>query len=140
MNETDSISCAQFLTLLLAVGMTQRSSLIKIYPRVLFKIYPRLLLGHLRAIVRVKDGLFPWPLVAYTADEINEQFGKGSNAYFRIFSEGFWNGKNLWDVQKGTHVLWKSVPIGRNGVTSTKVEYFSGLVEEWHDSEFLDIS
>ena len=37
----------------------------------------------------------PKPLVAYSADEINEQFGEGSNAYFRIFSEGFWNWKTF---------------------------------------------
>ena len=30
----------------------------------------------------------PKLLVAYSADEINEQFGKGSNAYFRTFSGG----------------------------------------------------
>ena len=71
----------------------------------------------------------------YTPDEINEQFGEGSNAYYRIFPEGFWNGKNLWEVTKGTRALWKNVLR-----TSTKVEYFSGLVEDWHDSEFLDIS
>ena len=29
----------------------------------------------------------PKPLVAYSADEMNEQFGEGSNAYFRIFSD-----------------------------------------------------
>ena len=46
--------------------------------------------------------------VAYSADEINEQFGEGSNAYFRIFSEGFWNGKNIWEMKKGTCVLWNS--------------------------------
>ena len=77
----------------------------------------------------------PKPLVAYSADEINEQFGEGSNAYFRIVSEGFWNGKNILEMKRGTRFLWKNVLR-----TSTKVEYFSGLVEDWHDREFLDIS
>ena len=42
-------------------------------------------------------------------------------------------------MKKWTRVLWKNVPKGRNGGTSTKVEYFSGPVEDWHDSEFLNI-
>ena len=49
MNETDSISCAQFLTLLLAVGMGQRSSLFKIYltttHRLLEVLFAKILLG-----------------------------------------------------------------------------------------------
>jgi len=42
----------------------------------------------------------PEPWFAYSSDKINEQFGEGSNAYFRIFSEGFWNGKNIWEWRK----------------------------------------
>ena len=81
---------------------------------------------------------YPVP-IKYTPDEINEQFGEGSNAYYRIFPEGFWNGKNISEVKKGTPVVWKNVPQGRNGGTSTKVEYVSGRARDWHDSEFLDI-
>ena len=49
-----------------------------------------------------KQGKIPKPLVAYKEEEINEQFGEGQHAYYRIFPEGFWNGKNLWEVTKGT--------------------------------------
>ena len=87
-----------------------------------------------------KQGEIPKPLVAYKEEEINEQFGEGQHAYYRIFPEGFWNGKNLWEVTKGTRVLWKNVPTGPNGGTSTKVEYFSGLVENWADNDFLYVS
>ena len=82
----------------------------------------------------------PEPLVAYTEAEINQQFGHDPEAYFRIFAEGFWDGKDIWAVQKGTRVLWKGVPKGRNGGESTKVEFFSGLVHGWEDSNFITVS
>ena len=82
----------------------------------------------------------PKPLAAYSADEINSYFGSDSKAYFRIFPEGFWNGKNLMDVDKGTRVLWKGPKKGKRGADSTKVEYFSGLCRGWKDWDFLVVS
>ena len=82
----------------------------------------------------------PEPLPAYSEAEINQQFGHGPEAYFRIYAEGFWDGKDIWEVQKGTRVLWKGVPKGRNGGESTKVEFFSGLVHGWEDSNFITVS
>ena len=75
----------------------------------------------------------PEPLVAYRADEITGYFGYASTAYYRIFREGFWNGENIWDVRKGTRVLWKGVCTGPSGGESTKVEYFAGFVHEWQE-------
>ena len=55
----------------------------------------------------------PEPLPAYSEAEINQQFGHGPEAYFRIYAEGFWDGKDIWEVQKGTRVLWKGVAKGK---------------------------
>ena len=50
----------------------------------------------------------------YTPDEINEHFGEGSNAYYRFFPVGFWNGKNISEVKTGTRISWKNVRLGLN--------------------------
>ena len=80
------------------------------------------------------------PLPAYSEAEINQQFGNHPDAYYRIYAEGFWDGKDIWEVQKGTRVLWKGVAKGKNGGESTKVEFFSGLVHGWTDSDFIIVS
>ena len=81
----------------------------------------------------------PEPLPAYSEAQIDQQFGNHPDAYFRIYADGFWDGKDIGEVQKGTRVLW-GVAKGRNGGESTKVEFFSGLVHGWTDSNFIIVS
>jgi hypothetical protein len=77
----------------------------------------------------------PKPSLAYTQDEVDNMFGSEKDAYFRIPSDGFWDGWNIWSLKRGSRVLWKSGAMGPNGGDSTKVELFSGLV---HDCNIRD--
>ena len=60
--------------------------------------------------------------------------------YYSLPGVPFWNGKDLADVDTGSHVLWKSVPTGKNGGESTRVEYFHGIIHGWYDPETVVIS
>ena len=82
----------------------------------------------------------PKPLPAYSPEEIEAQFGPDEDDYYRIFPEGFWNGKNIRDVRNGARVLWKGIKKGKSGGESTKEEYFSGLVHGWQDHDFVIVS
>ena len=44
--------------------------------------------------------------------------------YFKFPRTPFWDGKDLGDVVKGVHCLWKGVSIGKNGGDSTRVDVF----------------
>ena len=49
----------------------------------------------------------------------------------------FWNGKDINEVVKGTHCLWKGVATGKQGGRSTTVEYFHGTCQGWEDGECI---
>ena len=72
----------------------------------------------------------PKLLVAYSADEINEQFGEGSNAYFRIFSEGFW--------KQGIKFLSQASKVGLFGVAMDEREALA--VDSSSDAELVNVS
>ena len=65
---------------------------------------------------------------AYTEKDVQAMFDTG---YFRYPETPFWNGKDIWQVERGTHCLWKNVPAGKRGGESTKVEFFHGEVHGW---------
>ena len=75
--------------------------------------------------------------IQITEEEVQAMFDDGS---FRKPEKPWWNGNNIWDVCQGTHVLWKSVPTGKRGGESTKVEYFNGLCHGWQNNDYLLIS
>jgi hypothetical protein len=82
----------------------------------------------------------PKPLRAYTQQELNSFVGSDSGAYFRMPPGGFWNGKDLLSLAKGSRVLWKSGASGKRGGDSTKVEVFSGIVHDWAGDQFIVLS
>ena len=59
----------------------------------------------------------------FTAEDVQLMF---DNGYFRYPETPFWNGKDIWQVKRGTHCLWKNVPVGKHGGESTKTELFHG--------------
>ena len=71
---------------------------------------------------------------ANTDEDVQEMF---DTDYFRFPETPFWDGKNIWQVKKGTHCLWKSVPIGKRGGQSTKTEFFHGEVHGWQGDEII---
>ena len=76
----------------------------------------------------------PPPRPAHTFAEVDAMFATG---VFRKPRPPFWNGFAIGDVVPGTHVLWKSVPIGRKGEQSTRLEYFSATCDGWVDDEHV---
>ena len=71
---------------------------------------------------------------AFTAEDVQDMFDTG---YFRFPERPFWDGKNIWQVKKGTHCLWKNVPIGKRVGWSTKTELFHGEVHGWQGDEVI---
>ena len=71
---------------------------------------------------------------AYTKKDVQLMF---DNGYFRYPETPFWNGKDIWQVKRGTHCLWKNVPVGKRGGQSTKVEFFHGEVQGWDGDEAI---
>ena len=66
----------------------------------------------------------PQALPAKTQKDVQCLFDSG---YYKFPETPFWDGRTIWDVDKGTHCLWKNVPKGKRGGESTKVQYFHGL-------------
>ena len=93
--------------------------------------------------VRLEDITPPWSSLTpvYNEKTVEELFGPTADHYFRIPSDGFWDGKNGFrTLKKGCRVLWKSGSKGKNGGESTKVEFFSGMIHDWKDDDFCVIS
>ena len=79
----------------------------------------------------------PPPLQAHTEEDVQEMLDTG---YFEIPFPPFWDGLRLWDVKKGTHVLWWDMPTGRRGGRSTRVKYFHGTCDGWYDEHNVIVS
>ena len=79
----------------------------------------------------------PPPIKFNTNETVQEMF---DTKYFQVPDGGFWNGKKLWDIQRGTHLLWKNVPLGPNGGESTKHEVFHGQCHGWANNSHVIVS
>jgi hypothetical protein len=71
---------------------------------------------------------------ANTNESVKKMFDDG---YYKFPETPFWDGKNMWDVVRGTHVLWKNVPRGKKGHESTKTEVFHGECHGWKEDEVI---
>ena len=71
---------------------------------------------------------------AHTKESAQEMFDIGYYSYPETL---FWDGKDIWNVSKGTHCLWKNVPKGKRGGDSTKTEVFHGEVHGWEGDDVL---
>ena len=71
---------------------------------------------------------------ANTKEIVQEMFDTG---YYKYPETPVWDGKNLWEVVKGAHCLWKNVPQGKNGRDSTKTEVFHGECHGWEKNEVV---
>ena len=78
--------------------------------------------------------VIPPPLPVNTDEDIHKMF---RDRYYSWPDTPFWDGRNIWDVVKGSHALWKSVPTGKSGGESTKVEYFHGHVHGWQNDNVI---
>ena len=78
--------------------------------------------------------VIPLPLQAHTKEDVKEMF---DTEYFKFPETPFWNGKNMWDVRRGTHLLWKNVPKGKKGGESTKHEVFHGECHGWKEDQVI---
>ena len=72
--------------------------------------------------------------LANTEETVQDMFDQ---CYFRFPDTPFWDGKNIWQVKRGTHCLWKNVPVGKRGGESTKVELFHGEVHGWDGDDCI---
>jgi hypothetical protein len=63
---------------------------------------------------------------AYTEADVDQKFATG---YFRKLPFT----SDVMTINWGSHVLWKSAGVGKNGGPSTKVEYFHGMCQGWKD-------
>ena len=57
------------------------------------------------------------------------------NKYF--YKVPFWDGKDIWSIDIGSHALWKKAPLGPRGGQSTKVEVFHAQVHGWRHNDEL---
>jgi hypothetical protein len=48
--------------------------------------------------------------------------------YYKV---DFWDGSDIWSLDRGAHVLWKKALVGPRGGPSTKQEFFHGMVHGW---------
>ena len=76
----------------------------------------------------------PPALQANTRNDVQKMF---DTKYYIIPEDPFWDGKDLKKVDKGMHVLWKKVPLGKNGGDSTKLEVFHGECHGWEKDKVL---
>ncbi len=93
--------------------------------------------GSHRTVTVVADArtnAIPPALKANTEESVQEMFDTG---YFKYPETPFWDGKNLEDVVKGAHCLWKNVPQGKKGGESTKTEVFHGECHGWEKDEVI---
>ena len=81
-----------------------------------------------------RNDAIPPALPANTLQDVQDMFDSG---YYAYPETPFWDGRNIGDVDTGTHCLWKNVPTGKRGGESTKVEYFHGECHGWEDGECI---
>ena len=70
----------------------------------------------------------------FTAEDVQDMFDTG---HYRYPETPFWDGKDIWQVKRGTHCLWRNVLVGPRGGQSTKVELFHGEVQGWEGDEAI---
>ena len=71
---------------------------------------------------------------ANTKESVQELFDTG---YYKYPEAPFWDGKDLKDVARGAHCLWKNVPRGKAGGDSTKTEVFHGECHGWERDDVI---
>ena len=71
-----------------------------------------------------------------TKEEAQALFDEG---YFSFPARPFWDGKSFWDVDRGSHCLWKGIKVGKNCGVSTKAEVFHGECHGWAKEEGFDM-
>ena len=76
----------------------------------------------------------PAPIKCNSEADVQAMFDEG---YYQVPTDHFWDGKSVWDVVEGTHLLWKNVPKGKNGGDSTKHEVFHGVCHGWDDPNHI---
>ena len=76
----------------------------------------------------------PAPSKCNSVADVQAMFDDG---YYQMPTHHFWNGNSVWDVDTGTHLLWKNVPKGKNGGDSTKTEVFHGVCHGWDDKNYI---
>ena len=69
---------------------------------------------------------------AFSQVDVDQKFADG---YFQRLPFT----SDIMKIDWGSHVLWKSVPVGKNGGPSTKVEYFHGMCQGWKDNRTVII-
>jgi hypothetical protein len=79
----------------------------------------------------------PTPLPRYASDTEIQKECFDTKYFYKV---DFWNGDDIWNLQNGSHVLWKRAPVGRNGGPSTKQEFFHGMIHGWHNDYEVLIS
>ena len=96
-----------------------------------------ILVGSKSTVVAVAgNNVIPPAPKANTKETVQEMFDTG---YFKYPETAFWDGKNIKNVVKGTHFLWKNVAMGKNGGESTKTEVFHGECHGW-ENDFVIVS
>ena len=74
----------------------------------------------------------PIPSKAFSIADVDQKFADGYYQRLPFTSD-------IMKIDWGSHVLWKSVPVGKNGGPSTKVEYFHGMCQGWKDNRTVII-
>jgi hypothetical protein len=69
---------------------------------------------------------------AFSRADVDQKFATG---YFRKLPFT----SDVMTINWGSHVLWKSAGVGKNGGPSTKVEYFHGMCQGWKDNRTVVI-
>jgi hypothetical protein len=69
---------------------------------------------------------------AFSRADVDQKFATG---YFRKLPFT----SDVMTINWGSHVLWKSAGVGKNGGPSTKVEYFHGMCQGWKDNRTVII-
>jgi hypothetical protein len=79
-------------------------------------------------VKKAKACFYPEAPFAHTSEEVEDML---SGSYFKLPKREFWSSGDLYDVVKGSDVLWKSPMKGKRGAESTKTEVFHGICEGW---------
>ena len=86
---------------------------------------------------RKRKRVIPPAEKANTEQDVQQMFDDG---YYYFPQTPFWDGVDIWSVDRGTHCLWKGMGRCRHGGESGKCEYFHGECHGWQNNEELFIS
>ena len=73
-----------------------------------------------------KNTAIPHASFAHYAEDVEQMFTEG---YYQRVSFA----SDIMTIDKGDHVLWKGVGLGKKGGPSTAVKYFHGMCQGWRD-------